>query len=591
MSSSLSIAQFVSDLGKSTTYSTSSFRNTLQQIPMNEQQMASLIAFFAMEAKSTDSSSLSSSSSDSNDLSATLVNSLLTPPNSSSNSNSSSNTPNTPNAPNTSNSWNYQVISQVFSEDYPTSLNWLTVASFFDVPTFQITSQNSLSVLLKLYTSGSSLKSLPPAFLFGDWHNPHSQLTLLTTLTSANCKLYTFPTTNVEQEEILAFRSPNTSDLAKNNAFGSIHLATRLLHLSELLSPQPQLYNAALQIFIKGINLQPEIVMLTMIRVQHNQQQQQQQQQNQNQKQKGAKLCGEVMSRLLPLFFKPNGSKHTKNLMERLWKLSPTVVMNGIIESWRSTKQNNNSSNSNSNNNSNNNNNQSHTPSQILTHIANIVASIPTSAKPILQANNAEIDYHLPLAFKLADKELKWFPLETYLVDCINSKGAPFATDLITYIGNEYLRAVPRAQVSQMESTGGEAWNNDNNGSSNNSSSNNKHNAPISIENIWICLKALNGNDTKQTMSLRINNVVLSDSAKQLTTLITNRVGQNPTAGGSGAASPASGSSASPASPNLGAGTTPANPVNNEEIEEMANSYFQKIYTSEQSIGEVSASF
>ena len=141
---------------------------------------------------------------------------------------------------------------------------------------------------------------------------------LLNTLVDAPPEVYTFQST---PEEIADSQMGRKSS---NRAWSSVDAVRRLLILSDSQRNYPQVQT----IFSKGISSCPEVVMLSLVRVQP--------------LQAGSKMCGELTSRLLPLFFKPGGSEHTLSLMKRLWgEVSPTVVVNGIVESWRSVSKNN----------------------------------------------------------------------------------------------------------------------------------------------------------------------------------------------------------------------------------------------------------
>ncbi|GMH87968.1 hypothetical protein TL16_g11021, partial [Triparma laevis f. inornata] len=143
--------------------------------------------------------------------------------------------------------------------------------------------------------------------------------------------------------------------------------------------------------------------------------------------------------------------------------------------------------------------------------------------------SGGDIEYVLSIAFVAGDKEV--IKLDTFLLEKINSEGMQFAFPLVAFVGKNYMAAVPRSEGH----------------------------VPISIENIAVALKTLaNCNKELQNQPTPNNNTPLSASIKALTEAC---IAKHP--------------SLAHAS------------VSSDEIEEMANSYFQKIYTSEQSIGEV----
>ncbi|GMI05586.1 hypothetical protein TrVE_jg1082 [Triparma verrucosa] len=143
--------------------------------------------------------------------------------------------------------------------------------------------------------------------------------------------------------------------------------------------------------------------------------------------------------------------------------------------------------------------------------------------------SGGDIEYVLSIAFVAGDKDV--IKLDTFLLEKINSEGMQFAFPLVAFVGKNYMAAVPRSEGH----------------------------VPISIENIAVALKTLaNCNKELQNQPTPNNNTPLSASIKALTEAC---IAKHP--------------SLAHAS------------VSSDEIEEMANSYFQKIYTSEQSIGEV----
>lgn len=143
--------------------------------------------------------------------------------------------------------------------------------------------------------------------------------------------------------------------------------------------------------------------------------------------------------------------------------------------------------------------------------------------------SGGDADYVLSIAFVAGDKDVIKF--DSFLNDKIKSDGMHFAFPLVTFIGKNYTNAAPRAEGH----------------------------VAVSIENVAIALKAL-GSCSKELLNAPIQpgGQPLSASIKSLTEAC---VAKHPTLAHASTSS--------------------------DEIEEMANSYFQKIYTSEQSIGEV----
>ena len=152
----------------------------------------------------------------------------------------------------------YTTPHLAFAEDYNTSLNWNLIAQFFDDPKFQIPSLPSLQVLLKLYRSGSSFPAIPNNVLFADWRNESNQIMLLNTLVDAPPEIYTFQST---PEEIADSQMGRKSG---NRAWSCVDAVRRLL----ILSDQQRHYPMVQKIFGKGIRDCPEVVMLSLVRVQ-----------------------------------------------------------------------------------------------------------------------------------------------------------------------------------------------------------------------------------------------------------------------------------------------------------------------------------
>ena len=153
--------------------------------------------------------------------------------------------------------------------------------------------------------------------------------------------------------------------------------------------------------------------------------------------------------------------------MKRLWgEVSPTVVVNGIVESWCSVSKN----------------NVDQYVSNI-NHITTILSNLPNSAKLVL--NDPQLDCVLSLAFALADKDM--IKLDRFITDGIKQKGLNFAFYLVQFLGNEFQRATPKSE-----------------------------NKITSVENIATCLKCLQATDRSIQSQRNNNNIELGASIKQL---------------------------------------------------------------------------
>ena len=164
-----------------------------------------------------------------------------------------------------------------------------------------------------------------------------------------------------------------------------------------------------------------------------------------------------------------------------------------------------------------------------------------------------DVEYVLSVAFVASDKDV--VKLDQFLQTKIASEGMQFAFPLVAFVGKNYLIATPSSE-----------------------------NGAISLENLAVALKALQSCD-KSLLGQPVpnNNGPLSASIKALTDVCT---AKHPTLAALTAAAPAGTPGPAPPAVSSSAIPTPAS-SSSDEIEEMANSYFQKIYTSEQSIGEV----
>mmetsp|Transcript_1040 Transcript_1040/g.1637 ORF Transcript_1040/g.1637 Transcript_1040/m.1637 type:complete len:1650 (-) Transcript_1040:136-5085(-) len=172
----------------------------------------------------------------------------------------------------------------------------------------------------------------------------------------------------------------------------------------------------------------------------------------------------------------------------------------------------------------------------VANHVVGILRLIPEPTK-VLAMNDFE--FCIAVAFCAADKEIH--KLHTWVLQRISSAGAPFLIALIQYIAVFYKTAAPRAE-----------------------------NVLVSFENVATCLKVMPtcSPEVLNQPGILVPNTLndkttLGDSIKALTDAVVNEFPQIINFADVETQSP------------------------NDEIEEIANSYFQKIYTSEQSIAEV----
>ena len=412
----------------------------------------------------------------------------------------------TPNDANNSNGkknknldWHHDIVARVFAEDY-NSLNWTLIAQCLDTHEFYVSDLTSLSTLLKLYRAGSNQPNLPPSAIFSNWRNSMGQLSLIAALISAPPDLYTFQLNEAEAQDSL-IGNPNA---VPNKAWSCVNLISHLLLLSD--HPNAQIATTIRNLFRSALMALPEQIVLALVKIQQSSSQI-----------PGPKLTSEMMGQLLNVFFKPGRSTFSAHVIRRLWDISPKIVISGCVESWRSVSA------------------SPPTSEEWMSTVMHIVGVIRLLSREreteagIQILSGGDVDYFLSIAFVAGDKDVIKF--DSFLTEKIKSDGMHFAFPLVSFIGKNYMNAIPRAEGH----------------------------AAVSIENIAIALKAL-GSCSKELLNAPTpsGGQPLSASIKGLTEAC---VAKHP------ALAHASTSS--------------------DEIEEMANSYFQKIYTSEQSIGEV----
>jgi CCR4-NOT transcription complex subunit 1 len=431
--------------------------------------------------------------------------------------------------------WNLSVVQQVIQQDYQSSLDWSAVARLWDFHDFVIRDAEQFRTLLELYRSGSQ-RHPPCSILTTRWQYSSAQCSLLEALISIPASLYSFDLNEEELEDVATAGSESQTfhSIPSPKFWASSSTLKCLLHLSEI----PSLSRRIRDIFIKGLLSCPEVILCSMIRLSLSQAS------DVSANNVGKQMKGECMRELIPLFFKPNSGhrvQHGASACRRVWDISPNTFIAACIEGWRSTAK------------------DSHNARlSSIVHIISLVRLLPppapeTALKALLEGQDPE--FSIALYFVLADKAN--YQLKSWLTERISSLGFKFIVALITYVAKFYQSAAPRSSGTIETSP------------------------LISLENISISLQVLLTMDaailSKPMPSANgENSMTLGESVKSLT------------------------EACFQVHPSLRAVLTQAlsNPVNSDqqqasasgvddEIEEKANSYFQKIYTSEQSIGEV----
>lgn len=212
-----------------------------------------------------------------------------------------------------------------------------------------------------------------------------------------------------------------------------------------------------------------------------------------------SKLRADLLSVLLPLYFKPRGGATAPwvAVMKRLWQKNPKLLVDTCLEAYRSEET-----------------------APVVNHMLQIMISVPETQQAIL--NTPDGEFLAALASAAADRDQ--LNLETFLVERLNAAGAnreQFGRSLLSLIHKHSGNSKPKATGESV----------------------------LSVESMAVLVKILQEDVVLQR--------VMGAEVKQAIELCSKRYAEV----------------TAPSSAAL--------------IEEMANSYFQKIYTSEQSIAEV----
>eukprot|EP00978_Attheya_sp_CCMP212_P003167 scaffold6570_cov51-Attheya_sp.AAC.6 len=552
--SGVGVTNILADLGPACTSTVAVLRETLNEItkllssngasnsksPLSEGIVARLIYFFAERGTRRSADGDEKNSSDAKaGLSSALVGTLL---------------PTKDNDVGNGGIWNLDVVSEVIRDDY-SNLDWLTVAKKWDFPDFKIRDIDHIRILLSLYRSGSG-KDVPLNSITCTWQNQVAQLSFLEYILAVPPRVYTFPVNEAESADAATAVSDgkSTSTCPNPQGWASVSVLLRLLSLSDVSS----LARRVRDLFVRGLLSCPEVLLCALVRLQLSVASAAAQGGRPDAAQNvGVRMKGELMRELIPLFFKPNPHHRVQNgpaALRRLWAISPNTVAAACIEAWRST-----------------NTDTPQTRLATVVHIISIVRLLPSpeSVTAAIINGNKDFEFGLAVAFVMADNDM--LQLSAWLserMSTMNSSGSTgngrviFAIAIVSYIGKMYASALSRGNHSG------------------------KGTPLVSIENISVCLQFLNGLD-KNVLSQALpsslsgggdssnRGMLLGESVKALTDACMSAHPSLSSLMSNSSSAPSSSRTPTPTS-----GST-------DDIEEMANSYFQKIYTSEQSIGEV----
>lgn len=301
---------------------------------------------------------------------------------------------------------------------------------------------------------------------------------------------------------------------------------TSLLQKLLQMSDIPALSRPVRDLFVMGLRTCPEVLLCSLVRLQL-------QVGNTNRASHGLSLKGELMRELIPRFFKPMApsAMDTRAAIQRLWEISPTTVGAACEEAWRSTVN-------------------DSTLNRLATvlHIVGIVRILPESVGTIVNGAK-DFEFSIAIAFVMADNKMLSH-LSAWLKDRCSAGGTVFIVSLVRYLKATCSMVHPRTNESKTL---------------------------LTIENLNESLMFLKnfdqsvlnqpipiGDGPPQTLSAHISSLmeICQKNHPELMAEL------------------------APAPP---APTQPPVPSSNnpDDIEEMANMYFQKIYTSESSVAEV----
>jgi len=427
--------------------------------------------------------------------------------------------------------WDLGVVNQVIAEDYA-SLDWTIVARSFDFPGLVILDGEHLMAILRLFRNGAKY-DLPLAPIVSNWENHSSQVALLENLLFTPPSVYSFQVNDAEAEDAATIISDGTPLTSANpQGWASAVVLQRLLYLSDI----PEVAERVKVILRGGITYCPDVLLCSLLRLQLDIT-------SGNSTSSfddsvGKRVKGDIMRSLLPVFFRPQKTNQTlaKNpdaTLCRLWVISRETVVAFCIEAWKDTRE---------------------EPLTVrlatVNHVINIIQRLPSpdSAAASVLNNNKDLEFGMTVAFVMADRNLH--QLREWFSERRNATAVErnvFVLSLIAYLSRTHTAALAR---------------------------NNDGGPPlVSIENIATSLQFLQGLDNA-ILSQQISNpasqgaenssssLTIGDSVKRLIDACV---------------------SVHPSLNNVIKQTS----GNADDIEEMANSYFQKIYTSEQSIIEV----
>jgi len=438
-----------------------------------------------------------------------------------------------------SDGWNLKSVSNVLEQDYA-SRDWNSVAQNWDFPRFAMKDADQFRILLDLYRSGA--RQPPPLSAFtSQWRNTTGQLSLIECVMTVPQSVFMTPLNDEESADAATAAQGTTGVDA--HSFASMEILQRLLFLSDI----PLLYRRVRDLFVRGLVTCPEVLLCSLVRLQLHVANTPPQAGREALANAGRQIKTELMRELIPLFFRPNTHRRVQNApaaLRRLYAISPNTVTAACFEAWRSTIGDN-----------------SQMRVATLVHIINIARLLPSPADAVASLLNGSKDpeFSVAIAFVMADND--FLQIKPWLNEKLTQRNMSsiFAVAIVSYVAKTHSTASFRGSEPTPL---------------------------VSLENIVIALQILQSLDAA-TLSQPFSNAegsqmqgtTLGDNVKAvLEACITTHPNLRKNL------------SAPPSTGNNGGGTNSGSASStgaSDDVEEMATAYFQKIYTSEQSIGEV----
>ncbi|KAG7349528.1 CCR4-Not complex component, Not1 [Nitzschia inconspicua] len=433
--------------------------------------------------------------------------------------------------------WNIRTVIEVLEQDY-TSREWAMVAKCWDFPGFVLKDLEQFLSLMDLFRAGA--RANPPlTALTSQWRNTAGQLSILECIVTGRQDIFPVPLNEAESEDA-ATSAPGVAGIDPK-CFASMEILQRLLFLSDV----PSLYRRVRDLFVKGLLGCPEVLLCALVRLQLQVANTPPQAGRDALASAGLQIKTELMRELIPLFFRPTSHHRVQNApgaLRRLYAISPNTVTAACFEAWRSTVG-----------------DSPQLRVATLVHIINIARLLPNPADAVASLLNGSKDpeFSVAIAFVMADNE--YLQLKPWLVEKLSNKSTItiFAPSIISYIAKTHSASRPRGSEPTPL---------------------------VSLENIAITMQLMQSLDASilsQPFSnadgRQMQDTTLGDNVKAVTEACI-------------AAHPNLRSSLSTKNTSNGGGTNAAASISSgasDDVEEMATAYFQKIYTSEQSIGEV----